>query len=1482
MRLLFTLLILWGALLSLPVRGQQARPTLEFIENRGQWDARARYAAQVAPSARLFVEATGLTYALTTGLPGHGPQAESKPAILPGGQVKAHGLRLEFIAPSPTATLEPAAEAAAPGRRHYLRGADARRWARDVRAWYGLRYRQLWPGIDLVLKENTAQQFEYDLLLAPGADPAQARWNYRGADALRLDPATGRLEVRTTAGLLTELAPRAWQTDPTTGQPQAVACAFELQGTAVSFRLGAYDRQRPLVIDPAVQFASYTGSSVENWGFAATHDARGNLYTAGVVFEPGYPTTSGAYLTAFSGSIDITIMKFNASATGTTARAWATYLGGNNLEFPHSLLVNARNELLLLGTTSSTDYPTTTTALNRSLRGGPAVAPFGLNSPFVLTGGSDLVLTRLSASGGGLRASTYLGGTGTDGLLDPAAAAPRLRHNYGDAFRGDLALDPQGNVYVASVTGSANFPGLVAGAYRGGSSDGLVTSLDSTLNRVRWTTLVGGAGADAIYSLQREDVGGDLLVAGGTTSATLNGSASGYQVGLAGNVDGFVARLTGAGALTQSTYLGTSGYDQAFFVRSGPGGRVYVLGQTLGPTWPGLDTTRYHVAHGQQFIQQLQPNLRTAGFATVFGSGRTTTDISPTAFGVDCYGRMALAGWGGGLDPNNGSTTGLPTTPDALQRATDGVDFYLMQLSDGARGLDYATFFGTTADDHVDGGMSRFDGQNVLYQAVCACDQGGGTGIPVPPGAGTYTSTNGSPHCNNAAFKFAFQANTSPAGTDTLSVCARGNPVLLSGSPEGGTWTGPGVSGSLSTGFFFVPSAAPVGQQVLTYTSPAAVSGCAGTSTRRITVLPQATATLTAPRQVFCLLPGTTVAPVQLTGTPAGGTFTGRGVVPGTSLFDPMLAGRGNHSIVYQVTGGRCPVVATLVMVVKVQPVITPHPPLMMCANDPPIQLVGTPPGGIWTGPGVLGSIDHFSFSPTVAMVGGPHLLVYSLQGDADCTPVTDTMRILVLPAGGTARVPRDTAYCLSGGPMRLWGGTPAGGTWAGPGVTGSLATGYTFTPTPQLVGGQYLFYTGPPGNTPLCPGRARRLVFVRSAGLATLSVTDSIVCAAAGPQALSATPPGGRWTGPGVAGSVSAGFTFTPSAALAGVQTLSYTGPTPADTSCAYAGQLKVRVLPLPLVLFAPVGAVSICLAAPPHGVVLSASPAGGTFGGPGVVGNRFNPGDVGPGRYTLTYTWDFPELRCPIVVSQTVVVSVVPNVQVPTDTTLCNSQGPFQLRASPAGGTWRGPGVTANGMFTPPTTPGTVALYYELPGGCATAPYRITIPAAPGFTATWTALDCADNPVAPLRLRFAASGATASQVEWDFGDGSPAATGATVEHTYADGRFVPRAMLPNGSGPPGPCQRQVTLAPVEVQAALLPNIITPNNDGQNDFFAPRLGGCPGRLQVFSRWGQRVFDVPEYHNDWDGAGLPAGLYYYLFSRADGGERVKGWVEIVR
>jgi hypothetical protein len=1256
-----------------------------------------------------------------------------------------------------------------------------------------------------------------------------------------------------------------------------VACAFRLRGTEVGFEVGEYDRRRPLIIDPVVQFASYSGSAVENWGFTATSDAAGNLYTAGVVFEPGYPATTGAYQTTFSGNIDIAIMKFNTGVTGPGARVWATHLGGNNLDFPHSLLVNARGELLLLGSTSSTNYPTTASALGRTFRGGSSIAPYGIGSSFVLANGSDLVLSRLSATGGRLLASTYLGGTGNDGLLDPAAPAPNLRYNYGDAFRGDLALDSQGNVYLASVTGSTDFPGL-AGTYRGGLTDGLVASLDSSLSQVRWATALGGSSADAAYSLQREESTGDLLVAGGTASPNLNGATGGYQSNLVGFIDGFVTRVTASGAVSQSTYLGTNTLDQAYFVRRAGSGQVYVLGQTLSSSWPGLTSNIYRNANGRQFIQQLAPTLRTAGFATVFGSGRTVPDISPTAFEVDCYGRIFIAGWGGGLDPNNGSTLGLPATANALQRTTDGMDFYLMQLSDGAKVLDYASFFGTSADDHIDGGTSRFAPQGTLYQALCACNQSG-AGLPIPAGANYYIPTTGAARCNNAAFKFAFGVGSSPAGPDTLTVCARNGAIALGGSPAGGTWTGTGVSGSVNTGYSFLPDTLQIGTFVLTYTSPA-TGLCAGTSTRRITVLPQVRARIVTPPTTICLSPqGPPPALVQLVGTPAGGTFSGLGVAPGTSTFDAVRAGPGIHQITYTVTGGRCPAQATITITVLGLRVIDLGPPLVVCATDPPVPLNGIPPGGSWIGPGVSVAGGFYTFTPSVALVG-VHTLTYIFSGSSLCAGARDTLQVTVLPVAGAAAVPADTVLCATAAPFRLTGGRPAGGTWTGPGVSGTLATGFTFTPTAALVGTRFVTYVAPTVTINTCPPKATRKVQL-NAGVVQLAAPATSFCPTAGPQQLQASPPGGTWAGPVVSGTPATGYVFTPSDALVGFQTLTYSSPPSTNPAqCPGAGQLRLEVVPAPYVFLDPLGPLYICGAAPPHGEVLTAVPAGGVFGGPGVVGNRFNASQAGPGIHTLTYTVRF--MTCTIVATQRVEVRPLAPIQMPADTVLCADQAPFRLYASPAGGTWTGLGVTAAGVFTPPSAPGTTVLTYTLPDGCGSAPYRVTVPVEPTFNARWTAPDCPGNNLAPRRLRFEATGPAASQVLWDFGDGSAPASGAVVEHTYAAGRYQPRATLLNAGGAVGPCPRQSALLAVEVQPANVPNIITPNGDQRNDTFAPKVGGCPGRLRVYSRWGQLVFDSPVYHDEWDGAGLPAGIYYYLLGGNEGSSRTKGWVEIVR
>ncbi|MFD1871852.1 gliding motility-associated C-terminal domain-containing protein [Hymenobacter bucti] len=1369
--LLLSILLLASRLATAQVTPVTDGRTLQFIPNQGQWPAAVRYAGAV-PGGHLYLEPTGLHYVLLEAIrhphepAGHAPNAGQltrpaaalKAANLPAADspIRGHQLRVRFVGADVTTPLVPAETTGE--TYNYLQGNDPARWAKGVPSYRQVRYQAPWPGIGARFYENKQQQLEYDFELAAGANPALVKLKYQGASSLRLG-SDGRLHVGTSVANLTELAPQAYQTNPATGQPQPVACHYRLNlaDSTVTFALGQYDRSRPLVIDPTVQFSTYTGARSDNWGFTATYDAAGNMYSGGIVLSEfqasltSFPTTVGAFQTQFGGVIDIAIIKYNTAANGAASRVWATYLGGDSHDYPSSLVVNSQNELVMLGTTSSSNYPTSASAVQRNFRGGTAADPFGDatgDSFFLVSRGTDIVVTRLN-SNGGLAASTYLGGSGTDGLVPfvQNSTARQLPQNYGDAFRGDVLTDAAGNIYVASVTSSTDFPttsGSFGTSSRGGTSDAVVLKLPAALNTVTWSGYLGGNAADAAYSLQL-DASSNVYVTGGTLSPNFPVTSGALLTAAQGNVDGFVARIAANGASIQrATYLGTSSYDQSYFLQLGADGGVYLLGQTMGP-WP-ITAGAYSNAGSHQFIQKLSADLDQRLLSTVFGSGRTTIDISPTAFLVDQCDRVYVCGWGGNNNQAiytsatfrfNGYTHGLPVTTNAVRSAPDtpgaGSDFYLAQFSPGLTRLLYGTYYGNagvnSVGDHVDGGTSRFDPRGVVYTAVCSCSNN--ASFPIPAGAYSYSTTNNSSNCNNAAFKLNFEPQTATVGLDQ-TVCATAAAVPLVGTPSGGVWTGAGVTGSVTAGYVFTPSTALVGVQTLTYTLAGVIPVCTATGTQRITVAAVGPAVLSAlPQAAYCLQPGTTIAPVALVGSPAGGVFSGPGVTG--NQFSPTAAGPGRHTITYAISAGTpCASLATQVVTV-VQ--ATAGAALTLCVSSPAVALTsGQPAGGTWSGPGVSGSAaTGYVFAPTAAMSGTTQILTYSVPAPDGSCAATTTQSVTVV-AGPQVSVRSLPGVCAGSGALALTAGQPAGGTWSGPGVSGSAATGYVFTPTAALLGTQTLTYT----------------------------LTSVLGCT----------------------------------------------------------------------------------------------------------------------GQATLT-----------VEVSPAAV-----QIAMPADTALCpGSSRAFQLRASPAGGVWSGTGVTASGLFTPPSAPGTVAMLYTMGSGtpCATsATRRITLLAAPTLAPTEQPLVCrADSSVAsssapavaPYTVRFSQPSVSLladAVLTWDFGDGSAPATGLSVSHTYTKpGSFQPTATLRySGSH----CSVQVSLAPVQVQEPLIPNVFTPNGDQQNDFFAPRLGGCQPRLQVFTRWGQKVYESPAYFNNWDGQGQAAGIYYFLITPTDGRAPIKGWVELIR
>lgn len=984
--------------------------SLEFIENKGQWDGPARYAAAL-PAGRLFVGPTGFTYSFVDPVAlrsrsHHG--AEDAPKASASGVLRGHSYSVTFEGANRSPVL--AGEEVTPASYNYFRGNNPKRWVSNARSFRRLRYTNLYPGIGAVVYENAGQHLEYDFQVSPGAKPAAIRLRYAGPNRLTLT-SEGNLLIETSVGSVIEQAPQAWQ--DIKGQRVAVACVFALQGNTVSFRPGKYDPRYALTIDPTVIFSSFTGSTADNWGFTATYDAQGNMYSGGIVFDTGYPTSPGAFDTSFSGSIDIGIIKYNTAVTGSAARLYATYIGGRSVDAPHSMVVDPQGELVIMGSTGSTNFPTTNGAYDTSHSGGSRIK-LDDDLSFLYDNGADIFIAKLSANGNTLTGSTLVGGSGTDGVvsrlgvggngssttIDGLPGSPVI--NYGDQFRGDVVTDGDGNIYVASATNSPDFPtpNGFRTSFQGGGFDAVVLKLSANLRTLLWSTYLGGTNAEAAYSLQLDATRG-VYVAGGTLSNNFPTTPGSLQDRFQGGVDGFVSHLSNTGsALLQSSFIGTESYDQVFFVQLDAASNVYLLGQTQGlmPISAGC----YGVEAGRQFIQKLNPTLSSRFYGTRIGSGNTLfPDLSLTAFLVDDCERIYISGWGGQVN-RGGNTVGLPVTANAIQPTTDGSDFYLAQFRPGMQSLEYGTFYGERggrSGEHVDGGTSRFDKKGVVYQAVCGgC--GRTSGFPVPPGVNTFSTTNRSDNCNNAAFKIDFGIITADPGPSRY-VCVNNGPIVLGGTPAGGTWSGPGVSAVAGGGYQFTPSAARLGVNTLTY-SVVATGTCVSSRPLRMTVTPERPMTF-APVPSKCVAAGS----ITLTATPAGGTFSGPGVSGNT--FNPLTAGVGTHTLTYSISDTLGCGSISQTVTLSVAPQVRAGRDTTLCADQTQaFQMRGmSPAGGTWSGPGI--TPGGLFTPPNTNNRGGIYQLSYTFSVNG-CSSVAT--RTVVLAPTSSVNAPLNLPEC--------------------------------------------------------------------------------------------------------------------------------------------------------------------------------------------------------------------------------------------------------------------------------------------------------------------------------------------------------------------------------------------------------------------------------------------------------------------------------------
>lgn len=726
-----------------PFVSAQSFYSIDFIENKGQWKGDFQFKA-IHGSSTVFFNNKGyvvhklkeevhnllhnnvsifskLTKADSIEIANKDADQNTNPST-----IKSHSYQVAFVGGSQVTRYQMGK--ASPDVSNYFLGGDPSKWKTGVRSFYDITRESVYEGVDMRFYSSSNGGMKYDLILSPLTDPSIIQLKYEGVDNIKIK--SGALVISTSVGEVKELEPYAYQIID--GKRIEVKCSYTLSKNIVGYKLGAYNINYQLVIDPTLEFSTYTGSKSNNWGFSAAPGPDGSLYAGGIVFGSEYPLSLGALQTTFRGGtgqsfgpnssiggVDIGLTRFSSDGK---QRIFSTYIGGNGDEYPHSIIVDGSGNAVIQGRTTSKDrdFPFPIGA-SGTLKLGP------------LGGASDIYVIKVSADGKTVIGSILIGGTEMDGANTNAqisVSPSTLVYNYGDHSRSEVILDKNDNVLIATSTQSDDFPVFPFGTSRfGGVQDGVVIKLTPNLSNVIFSRYLGGSKADAAFVLSINPVTDDIYVAGPTVSADFPGDKNDVESpNFLGVVDGFISIIGTTGILKKTTFQGTASTDFIYGIQFDKSGNPYTMGITLGK-WQKFNAA-YGNENAKQFIAKMDQGLTKFIYTTAFGTSSAKPNISPVAFLVDRCENIYVSGWGGKMnlcDPGPYDTQtvgplGMDTTRDAIQKYTDNKDFYFIVIEKNASKLLYGSFWGQSGGngDHVDGGTSRFDSRGAIYMSICA------------------------------------------------------------------------------------------------------------------------------------------------------------------------------------------------------------------------------------------------------------------------------------------------------------------------------------------------------------------------------------------------------------------------------------------------------------------------------------------------------------------------------------------------------------------------------------------------------------------------------------------------------------------------------------------------------------------------------------------------------------------------------------------
>jgi uncharacterized protein (TIGR03437 family) len=622
---------------ALPPRTQVSQLPLRFEANRGQTDRSVDFVSR-GPGYTVYVTKSEVRFDLRSDKNGR----------------RALGLRLTgATSQSSVEGVEPLA-----ARSNYFIGNAPDKWQTDIPTYARVRQQNVYPGIDAVYY-GSRQRLEYDFVVAPHADPQQIKLAVDGADQIQVE-AGGDLLLAVDGQQMRILKPVVYQ--ETKEGRRSVSGEFRIsEDKTVAFSLGVYDENRPLVIDPVMDYSTYCGGSGTDIGYGIAVDAQGFVYVTGQTSSLDFPLKN-AFQTMRDGANDAFVMKLSADGQKVI---FSTYIGGRNPgDKGAGIAVDKAGNVYFAGETNSLNFPTM-----------EAAQP-------TFPGNTDAFIAKFSIDGNKLLYSTYFGG----GFFDAAYS---------------IAVDRFDNAYVTGRTESANFPvknPLQPGLR--GQRDAFVAKFTPN-GVVVYSTFLGG---DLPPGASREDESGYGIAVDPLQNAYVTGFTStpsfptvnAVQSTFAGVEDAFVAKINPSGsALVYSTFLGGNRTDEARAIAVDALGNAYVTGYTFSIDFPVANALqRQYGGSVDAFVTKINVTGSALIYSTFLGgnagenTGLVADNIPVGSIAVDKLGNAYVTG--------KTESENFPVVRPIQSSLRGDNDIFLAKIDPAGTALVYSTYLGST------------------------------------------------------------------------------------------------------------------------------------------------------------------------------------------------------------------------------------------------------------------------------------------------------------------------------------------------------------------------------------------------------------------------------------------------------------------------------------------------------------------------------------------------------------------------------------------------------------------------------------------------------------------------------------------------------------------------------------------------------------------------------------------------------------------